>query len=33
LERQARGFGAVPAVAVDGRVLPHEWVRTAQGYL
>jgi hypothetical protein len=33
LERQARGFGAVPAVAVDGRVLPHEWLRTEQGYL
>jgi hypothetical protein len=33
LEQQARGFGAVPAVAVDGRVLPQEWVRTAQGYL
>ena len=33
LERQARGFGAVPAVAVDGRVLPHEWLRTEHGYL
>jgi hypothetical protein len=33
LERQARGFGGVPAVAVDGRVLPHEWLRTDQGYL
>jgi hypothetical protein len=33
LERQARGFGGVPAVAVDGRVLPHEWLRTEQGYL
>lgn len=33
LERQARSFGQVPAVAVDGRVLPHEWLRTPAGWL
>jgi hypothetical protein len=26
-------IAAAPAVAVDGRMLPHEWLRTAGGYL
>jgi hypothetical protein len=33
VERHLRGFGAVPEVAVDGRVLPQEWLATAKGWL
>jgi hypothetical protein len=33
LERQSKQFGQVPAVAADGRVLPHEWLRTEAGWL
>ncbi|MEK0084724.1 hypothetical protein U1T56_16340 [Geminicoccaceae bacterium SYSU G07066] len=32
LDRHLRGFGEVPAVAIDGRVRPHEWLATGHGY-
>jgi hypothetical protein len=33
LERQSRSFGDIPAIAGDARVLPHEWLRTPDGWL
>ncbi|HEV7367512.1 hypothetical protein [Arenibaculum sp.] len=33
MERHLRALRAVPAVAVDGRMLPHEWLRTPAGRL
>lgn len=33
MERTVRAFGEVPAVAVDARLMPHEWLRTAEGCL
>jgi hypothetical protein len=32
-ERHLRGLGEAPAVAIDGRVLRHEWLRAGDGYL
>jgi hypothetical protein len=32
-ERHAGSLPPAPAVALDGRVLPHEWLRTGHGYL
>lgn len=33
LERHASALPPAPAIALDGRVLPHEWLRTAGGFL
>jgi hypothetical protein len=33
LERHVRALPSAPTVALDGRVLPHEWLRTEHGYL
>lgn len=33
LERMRPEVSARPTVAIDGRMLPHEWLRTPQGYL
>ena len=33
VERTVGALGEVPAVAVDARLMPHEWLRTDDGYL